>query len=663
MAKRLIGCLVAAIWLAAAAQAHGAAWLGTETLSEPGFAAQNPQAAVNPSGDTWIVWQRDFPDSGSTAPRVQAVRVAADGTVGPVRTLSDLGGQFPKVAVDPAGRATVIWTRFDGTHTLLEGVRIQPDASVGTVHVFNPGSDAGENDTAVGVDSSGNATVIWDDGTGPSIRARRLDATDTLAAGVVQLSGTLAASDDVEEPEAAVGGDDVVQVAWTRFVNSAVEPCRVEFRRIDATGSPEGSVDTISDLGDAGFCSDQEVTADAAGNATIEWNMTSSDTHHDFIGITRIPAGAAFTAGDKDVLSDPAVDSDFPQLAPLDSGALAVWALPSAPTKASFVPNGSAPGSVLDVSDDLVFDAAGDHTRAALIFDHNDGSNQRARAAFLSTTGALSEVQDLSPPGVDADTDPGQMRMVFGPDRTGLAVWLVPMEADGTLGGSTNAVQVRFYDEIPPAIAGVAAAPAALVGQQLELGTAATDRSGVASYAWSFGDGASASTQFASHTYSAPGTYTVTLTVTDGVGNAATQTRTVVVTAPSAGSSGSGGGGGGGATEPPAPQIKLRAAALRVRRTGIFTIVLGAQPAAALGRVSVTARTTAARALRVASGQFIALANQRTAVRLKLSKAGRRLLGRKGRLTVRAALSLEGLTGKTAKSTQTLVLRGANSRR
>ncbi|MGY1699137.1 PKD domain-containing protein [Geodermatophilus sp. SYSU D00766] len=59
-----------------------------------------------------------------------------------------------------------------------------------------------------------------------------------------------------------------------------------------------------------------------------------------------------------------------------------------------------------------------------------------------------------------------------------------------------------------------------------------TDPEGVLrSYAWDFGNGATATGVTASHTYAAPGTYTVRLTVTDGGGLTATTTRTVTVTA------------------------------------------------------------------------------------------------------------------------------------
>ncbi len=79
------------------------------------------------------------------------------------------------------------------------------------------------------------------------------------------------------------------------------------------------------------------------------------------------------------------------------------------------------------------------------------------------------------------------------------------------------------------------------VGEAIALssvGSADPDGS-IASYAWTFGDGASGTGAAPTHAYTTAGSYPVTLTVTDNLGLTGSATATVTV-------SGGGGGGGGG---------------------------------------------------------------------------------------------------------------------
>jgi PKD repeat protein len=62
--------------------------------------------------------------------------------------------------------------------------------------------------------------------------------------------------------------------------------------------------------------------------------------------------------------------------------------------------------------------------------------------------------------------------------------------------------------------------------------SASTDDHGIASYAWTFGDGGTGSGVTASHAFASAGTYTVTLVVTDAAGQTGTVAKAVAVTAP-----------------------------------------------------------------------------------------------------------------------------------
>ncbi|MCU1615891.1 MAG: Conserved secreted protein of unknown function, putative domain [Frankiales bacterium] len=87
----------------------------------------------------------------------------------------------------------------------------------------------------------------------------------------------------------------------------------------------------------------------------------------------------------------------------------------------------------------------------------------------------------------------------------------------------------------PPAnVTPTAAFTAAPAGLALAVdASSSTDPDGsIASYAWTFGDGASGTGKTASHTYAAAGTYQVGLTVTDNSGGTGTATKSVTVATP-----------------------------------------------------------------------------------------------------------------------------------
>jgi PKD repeat protein len=171
--------------------------------------------------------------------------------------------------------------------------------------------------------------------------------------------------------------------------------------------------------------------------------------------------------------------------------------------------------------------------------------NQAPTAAFTSTSDALALAVD-GRASADADGRIASYAWKFGDGSTATGaearhlyaaagtypVTLTVTDDEGLTGVSTTSVTVTAA---PP----VNQAPtASFTSRVTDLsvavdGTASADADGrVASYAWQFGDGGTATGSTATHAYAAAGTYQVRLTVTDDGGATATSVQSVTATAP-----------------------------------------------------------------------------------------------------------------------------------
>jgi hypothetical protein len=187
----------------------------SNVLSDPAQDAVEPAVAASPDGGATVVWSRF--DSARTI--VQARRIGPSGA--PEATTSSLSAEGqnavgPQVAVAPGGVATVVWTRFDGSHWVIQDRRLSAaGAPEGVVaNLSNNTRDAAEPQLAVGAD--GKVTVVWDrhDGTSFVVQARRIDAAGALAAATLNLS---AAGRDAGEPQVDVAPNGTATVLWSRF--------------------------------------------------------------------------------------------------------------------------------------------------------------------------------------------------------------------------------------------------------------------------------------------------------------------------------------------------------------------------------------------------------------------------------------------------------------
>jgi hypothetical protein len=239
------------------------------TLS--GIDARDPQVAVDPRGSATVVWRRADPAARGDDSRIESLRIAADGTAGVVHTLSGADARDPKVAVDPQGRATVVW-RLIGGRRRIESVRLAADSTPGPVRNI---SKTKGFDPQVAVDPRGRSTVVWATGRPGRIKSRRLAANGTAGA-IKTLSKTRAT-----DPQVAVESKGRATVVWSRRMPTGeFRGRRLFFNRIQSVrlgGGAAGAVHTLSrgspTIASAVDAHRPEVAVDSKGRATVVWEL------------------------------------------------------------------------------------------------------------------------------------------------------------------------------------------------------------------------------------------------------------------------------------------------------------------------------------------------------------------------------------------------------
>jgi len=250
-----------------------------QTISTQGQSQSLPHVAVDANGDAWFVWQH----FDGTIERIQTRSRSAAGVWTGTATVSPPGGsaEFPQVAVDPSGNAVFTWEYFDGTHWRIQARTV---SLAGTRSSTQTLSTAGQDALypQVAVDGNSNAVFAWQrfDGSNQRIQARVRSAAGTLAA-----TQTLsAAGQDAAEVHVAVDPSGDAVFAWERS-DGTVD--RIQTRARSAAGTLS-STQTLSAAGKNAY--DPRVAVDLNGNAVFLWQR--------FDGIlSRVQARARTAAG------------------------------------------------------------------------------------------------------------------------------------------------------------------------------------------------------------------------------------------------------------------------------------------------------------------------------------------------------------------------------
>ena len=246
-------------------------------LTPTGADARSPRIAINASGAAAATWVR----SNGTVFIAQArVRPAGAGAFGAVQNLSADGpaGQdasIPDIAMDPAGRSTVVWVYDTGTEQHVQSRTLTPEgaAGAGIDEVSDPGQDGSSPDLAL--DPANNAVVVFGACPVPSGDCAVKAATRPSGGSFGDVQTISAAGENSLMPKVVIDAAGVASAVFSPFTSDA----RILLTRRPAGGS-FGSVESISPAGGSAITPDAAV--DDEGNVLSAWTFRSDAAGNPF---------------------------------------------------------------------------------------------------------------------------------------------------------------------------------------------------------------------------------------------------------------------------------------------------------------------------------------------------------------------------------------------
>ena len=232
---------------------------------------------------------------------------------------------------------------------------------------------------------------------------------------------------------------------------------------------------------------------------------------------------------------------------------------------------------------------------------------------------------------------------------------LVDGNGDGTARRDMGAFE---YQRAAPEVTAAAAPATAGQGQAITFNATATDsdpQEMPGAITWVFDDGATATGASVQHAFAAAGAHTATASATDPAGVTGTGAATVIV------------------SDTTAPALRISRRAVRLTRRGVAAVALRCPvdevSGPCQGRLTLRTvrklerpRSAVAKRIRLGSRRFSIPAGRTVKVRVKLSKANRRLVTALRRLRVGALAAVHDQAGNSSSARSRFKLR-ARARR
>ncbi len=228
-------------------------------LSPAAGEARAPQVAEDAAGDATVVW---YASTGASF-LVEAATVV-DGIPSVPAQLSEAGQNaiFPTVAVNDRGAAIVAWARSNGANQIVQASFRPAGGSFGApVNLSPKGQDA--ELPRVAIDAAGEATVVWSQSNGTPAVVE--EATRSATGG---FSKPVTLSDDTEGalyPFVAMNAAGDTAVTWIGS-NGSGELAQVAVR--PAGGEFDQAVSVSAEGANAAY---PQVALDGLGDPTVVW--------------------------------------------------------------------------------------------------------------------------------------------------------------------------------------------------------------------------------------------------------------------------------------------------------------------------------------------------------------------------------------------------------
>ncbi|MDH3728607.1 MAG: hypothetical protein OER77_13845 [Myxococcales bacterium] len=247
--------------------------VGANELIDNGLFAFWPDVAASPNGDAVAVWlQETFFESTDYSiwsnrytPRVgweTAFRIDS----GDTRAVFT-----PHVAIDPDGNAIAVWRQPDGTRESIWANRSTPDGGWGDAEVIEFDNQGHAADPRVAIDAAGNAIVVWQQSNDvrTSIFSNRY--TPGSDWGIPRRISN--EDGDARLADVAMGTDGDAIAVWQQTDDGRIDIWANGFTPSAGWGSPERIENN-----NEGNATEVRVGADADGHAIAVWRQFDGKT-------------------------------------------------------------------------------------------------------------------------------------------------------------------------------------------------------------------------------------------------------------------------------------------------------------------------------------------------------------------------------------------------